>query len=72
MEVGQVGKSARPGLMASQAGMVARPGSKASQAGFQLARPTSTVLALADATLVDSVPAVVDLVPAGVEKLSGG
>ena len=56
--------------MAGQVGMVARPGSKAGQARFWLARPTLTVPALADATLVDSVPAVVDLVPAGVEELS--
>ena len=58
--------------MVDQVGMVARPGSKAGQARFWSARPTSTVLALADATLVDSVPAIVDLVPVGVEELSGG
>ena len=57
--------------MVGQVGMVARPGSKAGQARFWSARPTSTVPVLANVTLVDSVPVVVDLVPTGVQELSG-
>jgi len=52
--------------------MAARPGSKSSLARFWSTRPTSTIPTLVDVTLVDSVPDVIDLVPAGVEKLSRG
>ena len=52
--------------------MAARPGSKSSLARFWSTRPTSTIPTLVDVTLVDSVPDVIDLVPAGVEKFSGG
>jgi len=52
--------------------MAARLGSKASLSRFWSAKPTSSVPVLADATLVDLVPSVIDLVPTGVEKLSGG